>query len=119
MSSYTILAEYPAYKVLAGCEKDFYAPGDVVRINGSNFALGDVMSYALSNGQCPFEAQQRNSANGHQIYYAFSLASVLSSSPTKQKVVFAQEFGDVITYAGKKFKLLKAPNNNVNLKHEV
>jgi len=30
-------------------------------------------------------------------------------------VTFAQEFGDVITYAGKKFQLVKAPNNNVRL----
>ena len=115
MSSYTVVAEYPAYKVLAGSEKRFYAPGDTLRIGASSFQLGDVMNYALERGQCPFEAHQRACANKHQIYYAFSLAACLSSGKTKQEVVFAQEFGDVITYAGKKFQLAKAPNNNVRL----
>jgi len=115
MSQYTVVAEYPAYKVLAGTEKRFYAPGDTFIIGLRTYVLGDVMSYALSNGACPFAAQQQASDRGHEIYYAFSTGACLSSSPKKQEVVFGQEFGDVITYAGKKFQIMKAPNNNVRL----
>tara|TARA_R110000868_G_scaffold370683_1_gene634176 strand:+ start:366 stop:743 length:378 start_codon:yes stop_codon:yes gene_type:complete len=115
MGYYTVVAEYPAYKVLAGTEKRFYAPGDVMRIDGGTFELSDVMSYALSNGQCPFAAHHRASANRHELYFAFSLGACLSNSATKQEVVFAQAFGDVITYAGKKFRLVKANNNNVKM----
>ena len=115
MGHYTVVAEYPAYKVLAGTEKRFYAPGDVMRINGSTFELSDVMTSALGNGRCPFEAHQRACANRHEIYFAFSLGACLSNSATKQKIVFAQEFGDVISYAGKQFRIVKANNNNVNL----
>lgn len=115
MSQYTVVANYPAYKVLAGTEKRFYAPGDTFIIDLTTYVLGDVMSYALSNGQCPFAAQKQASDRGHEIYFAFSTGACLSSSPTKQEVVFGQEFGDVITYAGKKFQLVKAPNNNVTL----
>lgn len=115
MGTYTVVAEYPAYKVLAGTEKRFYAPGDVMRIDGNTFELSDVMSYALSHGECPFAAHQSASANRHQLYFAVPLSTSLSSSATKQKVVFAQNFGDVITYAGKKFKLVKANNNNVRM----
>ena len=120
MSYYTVVAEYPAYKILAGSEKKFYAPGDTFIIGLTQYKLGDVLSYALSNGECPFDAKQQASDRGHEVYYAFSKGVCLSSSPTKQKeVTFAQEFGDVITYAGKKFQLVKAPNNNVKMVEQV
>lgn len=115
MSQYTVVAEYPAYKVLAGSEKRYYAPGDTFIIGLRTYKLGDVMSYAISNGACPFAHHEKAIARGDEIYYAFSTGACLSSSPTKQEVVFAQEFGDVITYAGKKFQLVKAANNNVSL----
>jgi hypothetical protein len=115
MSQYTVVAEYPAYKVLAGSEKRFYAPGDTFIIGLRIYTLGDVMSYAINNGACPFAHHEKACAAGHEIYYAYSTGACLSSSPTKQEVTFAQEFGDVITYAGKKFQLVKAPNNNVRL----
>jgi hypothetical protein len=115
MSQYTVVAEYPAYKILAGSEKKFYAPGDTFIIGLTQYELGDVLSYALSNGECPFDAKQQASDRGHEVYYAFSKGACLSSSPKKQEVIFGQEFGDVIKYAGKKFQLVKAPNNNVSL----
>jgi hypothetical protein len=115
MSYYTVVAEYPAYKVLAGSEKRYYAPNETFRINLNLYQLSDVMSYALSKGECPFAAYQQASDRGHEIYFAFTLSACISSSPKKQEVTFAQEFGDVITYAGKKFQIMKAPNNNVRL----
>jgi hypothetical protein len=115
MSDYTVVAEYPAYKVLAGTEKRFYAPGDTFIIGLTSYKLGDVLSYALSYGECPFAAQQKASIAGHEIYFAFSLGACITSSPKKQEVIFSQDFGDVIKYAGKKFQLVKAPNNNVSL----
>jgi len=115
MSYYTVIAEYPAYKILAGSEKQYYAPGETFMIGLTQYKLGDVMSYALKNGKCPFAAQQKAYLAGHEIYFAFAMGACLSSSPKKQEVTFAQEFGDVITYAGKDFKLVEAPNNNVRL----
>ena len=115
MSYYTVVAEYPAYKILAGSEKSFYAPGEKFMIGLSQYMLDDVMSYALTNGECPFAAQQKASSAGHEIYFALQLGASISSSPKKQEVTFAQEFGDVIKYAGKKFQLVKANNNNVKL----
>lgn len=115
MSYYTLVTEYQAYKVYDGTEKKFYVPGDTFIIGLTSYVLGDVMSYALNNGKCPFAAQQQASDRGHEIYYAFSTGACLSSSPQKQEVTFALEFGDVITYAGKKFQIAKAPNNNVRL----
>lgn len=115
MSYYTVVAEYPAYKVLAGSEKSFYAPGETILIGLSQYKLGDVFSYALQNGECPLAAQQKAYLRGHEIYWASALGACLSSSPKEQEIVFAQEFGDVIKYAGKKFQLVKAPNNNVSL----
>ena len=115
MSYYTVVAEYPAYKILAGSEKQFYVPGETFIIGLTQYKLGDVFSYALANGKCPIAAQQKASLAGHEIYFAYSLGACLSSSPQKQEVTFAQDFGDVISYAGKQFKLVKAPNNNVKL----
>jgi len=115
MSYYTVVAEYPAYKILAGSEKSFYAPGETFMIGLTQYKLGDVMSYALKNGESPFAAQQKAYFAGDEIYFAFAMAACLSSSPKKQETTFAQDFGDVITYAGKKFQLVKAPNNNVKL----
>jgi len=115
MSYYTVVAEYPAYKILAGSEKEYYAPGETFIIGLTRYKLDDVMSYALSNGECPLAAQQKASSRGHEIYWAATMAACLRSSAQKQEVTFAQEFGDVITYAGKQFKLAKASNNNVTL----
>jgi hypothetical protein len=115
MSYYTVVAEYPAYKILAGSEKEYYAPGETFIIGLKQYKIFDVMSYALSNGKCPLAAQQKAYLAGHEIYWAAPMGACLSSSPKKQEITFAQEFGDVITYAGKKFKLEKAPNDNVNL----
>jgi hypothetical protein len=119
MGTYTVVAEYPAYKVLAGKEKRYYVPNDTIIIGLNRYILSDVMTYALSHGDCPFAAHQQANDRGHAIYFAFSAGTCLSRSPKKQEIVFAQEFGDVITYAGKKFQLAKAPNNNVRLVEQI
>lgn len=115
MSYYTVVAEYPAFKILAGSEKQFYAPGETFMIGLMQYKLGDVFSYALKSGKCPMALQQKAYLAGDEIYWAAPMGACLSSSPKKQEVTFAQEFGDVIKYAGKQFKLVKAPNDNVSL----
>jgi hypothetical protein len=115
MSNYTVVAEYPAFKVLAGNEKDFYAPGETFMIGLTRYRLGDVFSYALENGKCPMRAKEDAEARCHEIYFAFTTGAVISAAKHKQEVTFAQNIGDVIKYAGKRFTIVAAPNNNVTL----
>lgn len=115
MSAFTVLKEYPALKILAGVEKPYFVPGDKIVIGLHEYMLGDVFTFALEMGECPLKSLEQAQKRGHEIYYAFPLAACITSHKRPQEIAFGVEFGQVIKYCGKKFRIDKARNDNVTL----
>lgn len=123
-----VIFECPAYKTLAQVERvnglHPFAPGDTMAIVTGNhrgedlrtiYTFGDVMSYALSYAECPLRAKRQAEQRGHKVYWANPNSVCISNRREAQKVHTEAEFGDVIVYAGKMFRIDRAPNNNVDL----
>jgi hypothetical protein len=79
------------------------------------FQLGSVVSYAMRYKQCPIAGLERAKANGHELHFAFALATIISDPPQAKRTVTGLNFGDVIEFEGRKFKLAPANNDNVRL----
>lgn len=123
MGLYPVVAEYPAYKLIDKGDYMF-RDGDKIAIAYRSFQgdmlynffqLGSVAGYAVKNGEDVEQALERARGFGHKLHYAFGLAVVLHNGPYEQKVVALVEYGQVINAFGRKFRLEKAPNNNVEL----
>ena len=111
-----IVEENARYRVYEGKSIDEgYKPNDKVCVNGSYYTFGDVFSFALSSGDCPLEALKRAEGFGHKIYWLNQNCVVLSRMVQDQEAAFLVSVGDEIKYAGKIFKVEKAPNNNLSL----
>jgi hypothetical protein len=79
------------------------------------YQLGSVVSYAMRYKQCPIAGLERAKANGHDLHFAFALATIISDPPQAKRTVTGLAFGDVIEFEGRKFKLAPANNDNVRL----
>lgn len=115
-----VLVETPAYRVVDGKELSFLKPDDELYINGNaGYIISDVMSFALKNGECPIVAYELAKQSKHNIYYIMSVGSCITSQPTVRKTLYGFNTGDVITYAGKKFEIVKQLNNNYGLNEVI
>lgn len=118
-----ILADYPAYTIIEDKDRE-YADGEEIAVPYQSmrhgilynfYQLGSVEAYARKNGVDPVEQVERAKRLGHKLYYAFGLATVITAWKQAKKTVPAFEIGDTILFAGKKFRIDRAPNHNINL----
>ena len=112
-----IAFENAKYKVFVAKEiNEGYKPNEQVCVDGSYYTFGDVFSSALGSGRCPLEALERAKGFGHKIYWLNQNPIVVSAYKTEEKeYAFSVNVGDQVKYAGKIFKVEKAPNDNLAL----
>lgn len=121
-----LIADYPAYaiyrmpahrqaKMIDGME--FGMPFETARYGTQYhfFQIGSVAGYAVKNGDCPIEAIEQAKGFGHELHYVFGLGVTLTNSPKVKEEKFALNWGDIIGFQGKRFRLEKASNSNVAL----
>lgn len=119
----TIIADYPAYTIVANDGREF-KPGEEIAIPYQSqrygtlwnfFCLGSVASEAERYNENVNEAVERAKSFGHDLYYAFGLGVTLTAEPQAKKTVTGFNYGDTIRFAGKTFRIDRAPNQNVKL----
>lgn len=121
-----LLADFPAYavyrmpelwqeKMIDGME--FVMPFESARYGTQyhSFKIGSVVGYAIKNGDDPMAAVEHAEANGHDLEYVFGLGTSISNQRHEKGEKFALAWGDEIGFHGKRFRLEKAPNQNVRL----
>lgn len=79
------------------------------------YRLGSVEAYAAKYGEDAEAAVADAKARGHELYWANGCSVVLHNGPKTKKAVWSAEYGDVIRFAGKRFRVDRAPNYNVKL----
>lgn len=79
------------------------------------FKIGSVIGSAIHNGDDPLAALERAKGFGHELHFVFGLGVSITSHQRAKEEKFALNWGDVIGFHGKRFKLAKAPNDNVAL----
>lgn len=112
-----IAFENAKYTVFVGKSiNEGYKPNEQLCVDGSYFTFGDVFSYALESGRCPLESLEQAQGFGHKIYWLNQNPIVVSAHGTdKKESAFSVLVGDKVKYAGKIFKIEKAPNDNLAL----
>lgn len=121
-----IIAEFPAIRVFEMPEfkRNRIRHNDkfVVMYQSSSYGMlprvytfGSVFGYAVENGDDVLDRYLRAKANGHKIHWANADDVVLHDGPKTQVDRYALQFGDMISFEGKKYRIDKAPNDNVAL----
>lgn len=114
MSLLNMIHDFPALSVYEG--KTLFGPNDRLYIKGSSsYELYDVMTYALSNGKCPLAAYARSIERGENPYWLQQTGTCIHNGPYTKYHAFLVEPGQIITYAGKQFKIVPANNSNYDL----
>lgn len=85
---------------------------DSVEAAAGTWTVGSVISYALKSNNCPLKAVERARSNGHDLYYIYANASVLSSSDSERVTKILIEEGDVVCFEGQLFTIKDTFNNN-------
>lgn len=123
MTNHQIIADYPAYTIVADKDREF-VDGDVIAVPyhsrryGAMFSfytLGSVAGYAARYDEDPAEAVEKAKANGHKLYWANANGVSLTAWGRPKETVPGFEIGETIRFAGKSFTLKREPNNNVGL----
>lgn len=79
------------------------------------FQIGSVIGSAIKNGDDPYAAVERAKKFGHKLHFVFGLSVSITAWKREKEQKVALNWGDVIGFHGKRFKLVKAPNQNVEL----
>lgn len=121
-----LIVDYPAYAIYKTPawrqakmidEMEFALPFET-RTHGTQyyfFKLGSVIGSAIRNGDDPMKALERAKNFGHELHFAFALAVCIHNGPKVKEQKLALNWGDIIGFHGKRFRLDKAPNQNVRL----
>lgn len=118
-----LIDDYPAYAIVADKDRE-YQDGETIAVpfqsrhHGklySFYKLGSVATYARKHGEDVDAAIAREKAIGGKLYYAFGLGASLTAWQRPKEVVPGFEIGDIIRFEGKRFRIDRAPNNNVEL----
>lgn len=120
----TILASYPGFIIAQYPEHHQFSDGAQIAIPFQTrnhgtlyrfYTLGDVRSYAEKYGEDADAAEERARKNGHELFYAFQNATVISAGKQERRLYPQFNHGDVIRYAGRKFRIDPTFNGNIKL----
>ena len=81
---------------------------------GTTYYASSVMSSALRDGDCPIEAYERAVKLGHKKHWIGQHATMLTSEPRATCEAVAVEPGQVVRFEGRFFKIVEAPNDNLD-----
>lgn len=121
-----LIAEFPAFRIfeMPKFKRDRIRHGMVFAIMFPSkrygelphfFTFGSVFGYAVENGDNPIDTYNRAVERKDKIRWANANATVLDNSVKTQKDISALKFGDEISFEGTRYRLEKAPNDNVSL----
>lgn len=119
-----IIAQFPGYTLIEAAADHEFTDGDRFGVPYETrrygtlhrfYTLGDVRSYARRYGDDENAAEARAVERGHELYYAFQNATVISTMQRERPVYPVLNHGDVISYAGKRFRIDPTANGNVKL----
>lgn len=122
-----VLFSWPAY-VLFAPYAGGYAHGDVIALPYVSrrgdvlvnfYKLGSAAGYARQYGEDEQAAVDRAMQHGHKLFWANSMGVSLHNGPHQQVARPAHRLGDVIQFEGAAFRLVAAPNDNVELEAVV
>jgi hypothetical protein len=126
-----ILAEFPAYKLIEPT-RPWYEDGDIIALPVESdrygplysfFTFGSVAGYAIRTGCCPEAEIARCRKNmvedkwgGHKLWWLNQNATVIHSGTYTQETRPLHQWGDMVRFHGRYFKIEPAPNGNAALK---
>lgn len=123
-----IVADYPAFTVVDrkpenGLQtiqaEEVLACGFMSRNHGimyHQFKASSVISYALRDGRDPVEALRMAQERGEQLHYIFGLGTSITSHKREKYEVTLVEVGQHVKFEGRIFEIVKAPNDNLDLR---
>lgn len=80
------------------------------------YSINSVVSYALEYNECPIEAIERAKANGHKLVWINASASIIHNGPRSTNKHILVELGMKVYFQGHFYEIVKAPNDNLDLK---
>lgn len=115
----TVLADWPAYRVIAPSEEipEFKA-GDVVRLGRDYlraYRFGSVRSYANRYDEDPDAAVDLASKLGHNLVWLNPEASALTSHPEEKREFFGLQSGQRVRFEGVIYLVNLTPSGHVQL----
>lgn len=122
-----IVADYPAYTVIdrkpaTGVQTikagEILGCGFMSRRYGimyRQFKAGSVVSYALESGGDPIEAVQDAQKRGEKMHWINATSTSITAHQRAKYEVTLVEEGQLVRFEGRTFKIVKAPNENLDL----
>lgn len=118
------IADFPAYRIIDEADREF-EDGDVIAVPydrrpdlWSFHTLGSVAAFARKSKLDPDAAVARAREKGEDLYYAFGNGACLTAYTRDKEIVPGFRIGDAIKFAGRTFRIARAPNNNIRLIEE-
>ncbi len=129
-----IIETFAAYDVILPtetihqCEMEQDIPvfkaGDVIAINFPSrshgmlrhmFRFGSVVSYAAQYNECAIDAIDRARRLGHDLHWLNAQSVSITSHEQERRTYIHAEFGDIVFFEGRHFRLDRASNQNVKM----
>ena len=136
-----IIDTCPAYDVIAApnkidiCEMeiaiDMFKAGDTIAIAFESrnhgtlrrmYKFGSVVSYAAEYNECPIQSVEDTKRNmiespyaGHKLHWLNQQSVMITSEKRARRTYFNADFGDVVFFEGRNFRITKTSNNNADL----
>lgn len=124
----SLIREWPALKVFSRKTRSSDTHGEYISIDaedtlwsghtggraGKTYYAASVISSSLRDGDCPIEAYERAVKLGHKKHWIGQHATVVSRGPKATREAVAVEPGQVVRFEGRFFKIVEAPNDNLD-----
>ncbi len=119
-----VLYTFPAYTITQPDEAREYVAGDVIAIpfttqrHGTLFrfyTFGSVEDYAAKYNEDTAAAVERAKTNGHELFWLSQNATIISDLRQPHETHPGHLHGDVVRFKGRRFRLDRAPNDNLRL----
>lgn len=124
LTTQPVVAEFPAYRIVAADLSREFQYGEQFAVPYESgrygtmyrmYTLGSVAGYAADYNEDPTAAVERARARGEELYWANQNSTMLTAWDRPQEVLPMVQYGEVIRFAGKQFRVQPAPNQNVRL----
>jgi hypothetical protein len=122
-----ILADYPAYSIYKPATNFrgdvFVTQNEYIRlpfnsrthgIQWHEFKVSSVAGYAIENNDDPIAAHEKAVKSGHATHFLIGCGVTISNRDEGKRHYYGHQFGDVVYFAGKRFRI--EPDHNQNAK---
>lgn len=122
--TFPVIADYPAYAIVEAPAYLKFKHGMQIALpiqsrRGDTlwyfYTLGSIFGFAVSYGDDVLKTYEQAKERGHKLFWANANAISITAHQRAKETVFGFNWGDIIPFEGKRFRLDKAANNNVEL----